>query len=474
MWRLPTKVLFAEGETVRQLPRVINNLHQGCQNALLVTDNGVCRNTQWIKQIFDEFNENHPDCRLHLFTDVAANPHINSVYEITQQLEDTDSSVIIGMGGGSVIDAAKASAMYLTNKYSKPLNSNATNANNNNDDATAATATPLTDFIGKNLFPNEPLPFIAIPTTCGTGSEVTWVSVLTNDENEDSTNQEIDLEEKEKEKGILNMETRAKISIKGDGMFANYAIIDSDLLYSLPTDMIANTSMDALTHSIEAYLTNDDVNNEISNIFAIESINLIFQYLPRAVYKIKTDRFSRYNIMNASLYGGMAFGNSDVGSVHCLSETIGAITNLPHGLLNASILVPMLKYYVLIEKNHEIINKLRVLCRSLNLSKIMLYNMLIKEKGNEYISNLSYDLLFIELVDRLRSEVKIETLKSLDLFDDKKNNGLNWEYIAQMCEKNNSNPSNIIKMTSKSYLNVIEMLKNDEIVYIKNPCHDHD
>ena len=153
--------------------------------------------------------------------------------------------------------------------------------------------------------------YLAIPTTCGTGSEVTWVSVISNEN------------------------IKRKISIKGETMFPNLSLIDSELLTTLPSNMISCPGFDALTHAIESYICPDNINNIISRTLSLESIKLIINYLPRATYKIKVDKFARENIHYASTIAGLSFGNVDVGSIHCLSETLGGLYNYQHGLLNA-------------------------------------------------------------------------------------------------------------------------------------------
>ena len=259
MWRLPTKVFFRESGLLT-LPDIIQkNILSKVSSLLIVTDKGFNSSTSWIDQLSYSL-QSDLECNVKIYDSTPVNPRIETVEEITSISLENKCDLIIGFGGGSSIDAAKAASMY-----SSPINNKQS----------------LSSFIGKpNLFSNDGiLPFIGIPSTCGTGSEVTWVSVLTDDS------------------------IQRKISIKGDKMFPSAAVIDCDLLKTLPQELIAWTSFDALTHALEAYTSN--VSNEISDLFAIKAIQLIFEYLPRAVNKIKQDRFARYYISMASTYAGM-------------------------------------------------------------------------------------------------------------------------------------------------------------------------
>lgn len=267
MWRLPTKIFIQEGGLLKTPEIIQSQLLSNVSSALIVTDKGLSTQTQWIDKLSNTMQLSF-DCECKIYDKCPENPRLNTVEEISDIALESKVDVIIGVGGGSSIDAAKAASMYAAPSNRKH---------------------PLSSFVGRpNLHSSEgQIPFVAIPSTCGTGSEVTWVSVLTDDS------------------------IQRKISIKGDSLFPDMAMIDCDLLKTLPSKLIAWTSMDALTHALEAYTGNK--NNEISDMFAIKAIDLIFEYLPRAVHK--GDAFARYYISMASTYAGMAFGNADVAAV---------------------------------------------------------------------------------------------------------------------------------------------------------------
>ena len=283
MFRIPTRVLITPGSRFR-IPEILESI--GAKRCLLLTDVGV-RNSNW-------FAEVQQLCGPHDLDDsVQPNPKSRNVDRLGAQARAESYDVIIGIGGGSVLDAAKAVSMLATNEGS------------------------IVSFEGKNRFQNPAIPFLAIPTTCGTGSEVTWVSV------------------------ISVPEQSRKISVKGDAMFPAYAIVDADLIRSLPISLIASTGMDAFTHAIEAVVGKPA--NPVSDALALNAISLLMGNLVAACDPHGPIE-AKEQVMLASTVAGMAFGNADVGAVHCLSESIGGLLDLPHGLLNTLLLTPVLRY----------------------------------------------------------------------------------------------------------------------------------
>ncbi|MEQ9104929.1 MAG: iron-containing alcohol dehydrogenase [Rhodothermales bacterium] len=293
-FRLPVRVFIARGgrraivpELARVLPGAPTANAPSPPSVLLVTDAGLL-NTPWP----DAIRKDLEAAGLRVIVDAGTkpNPRANDINALADTARAAGCAAVVGLGGGSVLDAAKAVAMLLRNPG------------------------VITDYEGKNRFTHASAPFIAVPTTCGTGSEVTWVSV------------------------ISDPERHVKISVKGDGMFPTAAIVDTDLLDSLPTPLVATTGMDAVTHAIEAM---------IGLPANITSDTLALAALSRLVPALGTDLddpATRTRLMEGSTIAGMAFGNADVGAVHCLSEAIGGLLDLPHGLLNAVLLAPVLRY----------------------------------------------------------------------------------------------------------------------------------
>ena len=288
LFRLPTQVCIEPG-CLRHLPQVVRE--RGVSRVLLVTDRHLAQR-EFLLAARTELERAGLLCDL--FEEVESNPRTSTVERIAAQAREERAQLIVGLGGGSVLDAAKAAAMLATN------------------------AGGALDFVGRDLFGAQPLPFVAVPTTCGTGSEVTWVAVITS------------------------KERATKVSIKGMGMFPDVALVDAELLRDLPTSLLASTSMDALTHAIEA--CTGRLANPTSDALATEAILRIMGSLEQAVNDPAAAESARQDLACASTLAGMAFGNSDVGAVHCLSETLGGLFDVPHGLANAILLAPLQRY----------------------------------------------------------------------------------------------------------------------------------
>lgn len=288
-FRMPTSIHIIPGCVIR-LPEVL----RFCQisKPLLVLDKGL-ESTPWPEKIREMLTE--ADFAPVVFDEVEANPRTTTVSKASDLMREKGLDGVLGLGGGSVLDVSKAAAMMATNE-GRPEH-----------------------YEGRDRFPNPPLPFVAVPTTCGTGSEVTWVSVLTHEP------------------------TRAKISVKGETMFPKRAMVDADLIATLPAPLVASTGMDALTHAIEA--STGTQANPASDALAEKAIALLLRYLPRATADIAGDSQAREAVMRASTLAGVAFGNADVGGVHCLSESIGGLFDLPHGVTNAALLAPVMRYH---------------------------------------------------------------------------------------------------------------------------------
>lgn len=365
MFRIPVNVRMQPG-CLAELPDYLTTKHAG--PLLLVTDAGVS-GTDWFQDLRSSLSPT-------LFENaVEPNPRTTTVDAMAARARDAGIEVVLGVGGGSVLDAAKAVAMLLRNEG------------------------PVASFAGKNRFPNPSAPFIAVPTTCGTGSEVTWVSVLTDPA------------------------AREKISVKGDGMFPTAAFVDADVIASLPPTLIAATGMDALTHAMEAFLARGA--NPASDALALQAIRALLQHLGPCVREPSRPE-SRARVMHASTIAGMAFGNADVGAVHCLSEGIGGLLDHPHGLLNTLLLIPVLRYQM-----PDIRDRMRDVSGFLGAP--MPETLL--EKLESMIQGFP-----------LGSWADLQV--SPDLFGD----------IARRAEANGSNPSNRRNMTARDYHVILESL----------------
>ncbi len=221
------------------------------------------------------------------FSDVEPDPSIETVHKALDCYFRTDAEVLIAIGGGSVIDAAKAVIYYLKEARAKKY--------------------------GKREKPF----FVAIPTTSGTGSEVTSYTVLTD------------------------TVTNTKIPLKDDDMFPDVAILDCEFTKTVPPKVTAETGMDVLTHAIESFVS--VMSSDYTAAFAQISIEYVFKYLVNC-YTNGLDNYAREKIHNASCMAGMAFENSALGINHSLAHAIGAKFHLSHGSANAVLLPYVIKY----------------------------------------------------------------------------------------------------------------------------------
>lgn len=361
-FRVPTRVLMAPG-VLGRLPEIV--AEYAPERVLLVTDPGI-EETGWPERVWRALAEREIEAIT--FDDVEPNPRASTVDRLAEWGREEGASLVLGIGGGSVLDAAKAAAMVIPNGGS------------------------AADYEGRNRYGKDPLPFIAVPTTCGTGSEVTWVSVLTVEERQ------------------------AKISVKGETMFPAWAIVDSELLRTLPGRLVAWTGIDALTHAVEA--TTCRVANPVSDALAATAISLLFRYLRRAVADIAHDAEAREAVMRASTLAGLAFGNADVAAVHCLSETLGGRYDVPHGLANAVLLGPVTRY---------------------NLPACRAKLATLGESAEAVI----------QAIEDLVRDLEIPGFRKLGIPEE------DFAWIADRATQNGSNPSNPREMGSAEYLELL-------------------
>ena len=372
-FRVPTRVLMSPG-CLNQLPEIVAGYTP--ERVLMVTDPGI-EETGWPERVWQALAEREIEAIT--FDDVEPNPRAATVDRLAEWGKEEGASLVLGIGGGSVLDAAKAAAMMMTNAGS------------------------VIDYEGRDRYAEKPLPFIAIPTTCGTGSEVTWVSVLTVPER------------------------HAKISVKGETMFPDWAIVDADLLTTLPGRLVAWTGVDALTHAVEA--TTCRLANPVSDALAEKAVALLLRYLRRASADIAADPEAREAVMRASTLAGLAFGNADVAAVHCLSETLGGRYDLPHGLANAILLAPVTRYNL-----EACEDKLTTLEAALPPGS---------EPGAEGVLQAIEDLLRDLGIPR---------------FGDLKLPAADYPWIAERAARNGSNASNPREMGAEQYLELLSSL----------------
>lgn len=251
---------------------------------LVVTDAGLAR-AGVVDTVTARLAEAGADFTV--FDGVEPDPRVEIVDACVAAARQADAKLLIGLGGGSPIDIAKVAAVILAHGGS-----------------------PL-DYVGIGQVPGPGLPLIAIPTTAGTGSEVTPIAVLSD-------------HAEQLKKGIVS-----------DHLYPDVALVDPGLAAGLPAKVTAYTGMDALTHCIEAY-TNRFAKPFI-DVFAREGIRLISQHIRRACFQ-GADITARSGMAMGSLYGGLCLGAVNTAAVHALAYPLGGTYNIPHGLANTVLL----------------------------------------------------------------------------------------------------------------------------------------
>lgn len=284
-----------------------------------------------------------------VFSDVNPNPTVENIENGKAVFLKNNCKEIIAIGGGSVLDCAKGIAVVA---YSKK---------------------PISKYKGYFKVFHKVPKISAIPTTCGTGSETTFASVIRDDKKDE------------------------KYAIVSGKIFPSKALLDPNLLLDLPNKILASTSMDALTHAIESYL--NMTASHASKKDSIEAIQLIFDNLEKA-YDDPTNVEYKFNLLYGSFLAGKAFNRGLVGSVHALSHALGGKYNLGHGETNARLLPVFLKYYIF--KSYKKMGKL--------------YNKVTDEKSFD-LHESAYNL--IARIDSLNKKFgfapKIKELKVEDI-----------------------------------------------------------
>lgn len=259
--------------------------------AFIVTGRHVAV-SDMMKQLTALLNENGIDCVI--FDGITGEPTDTMIENGVEMLKSSGCDFIIGIGGGSPLDSAKAIAAMAVNEGS------------------------IADYNGKEIT-GEILPLAAIPTTAGTGSEATKFTVITDSE-----------------KGI-------KMLLKGDVLVPKLAIVDSGFTVGAPKSVTSATGLDALTHAVEAYTSRKAFS--MTDTLAVSAVKRIMKYLPIA-YKEPDNSLAREQMSIAALEAGICINNSSVTIVHGMSRPIGALFHVPHGMSNAMLLKECLSFAV--------------------------------------------------------------------------------------------------------------------------------
>ncbi|MFZ5754107.1 MAG: iron-containing alcohol dehydrogenase [Bacillota bacterium] len=262
----------------------------GFKKALVVTDPGVLKaglHNGLIKSLVDE------NIEYETFSDVEPNPRDISIEKAAKLAKELQIDVVIGIGGGSSLDTAKGVGFLLTNPGR------------------------VKDYNGKDKVKNEPIPIIAIPTTAGTGSEVTANAAITD------------------------AEDHVKMSVRSPKIIPSLAVLDPELLATLPQKVAAYSSMDALIHAIESYLSRGA--NAFSDFFNLKAIELISKYI-RPFCAEPSNIEAAGNMLIGSMLAGLGISNTGTGNAHALGRALGGEYDMAHGLACSVVFPHVMKF----------------------------------------------------------------------------------------------------------------------------------
>ena len=369
-FELPTKIEYGVG-CISTLPAHL--IKRGAKRPIIVTGKSSAK-TGTLARVTGLLDE--AGIIWTVFDGVEPNPKDVNVRDGAALAREFGADSIVALGGGSPIDCAKAIGVLMAH---------------NSDD--------IKKYEGKTAA-TEPLPtLIAIPTTSGTGSELTFSSVITDSKN------------------------KYKMTVKSPYTAAVLAICDPELTLTVPPSVTAATGVDALTHAIEAYTAN--CHEPVSDAVALHAVRLISANL-RAAFNDGSDLEARSNMLMGSMLAGIAFSHSDVASVHCVAESLGGLYDLPHGMCNAIFLPYVMEY-----------SSPNCLQRYADIAEAM---------GIRFDSAAEGARAAVEAVKQLCLDVKLPAFKTLGV--DK----ADFDKIADMSVLNISTESNPRPMSKQDYL----------------------
>lgn len=262
----------------------------GANNVFIVSDPGVVE-AGWTEQVLVACQDS--GLSYELFHHITANPKDYEIEEGVQRYRESECDAVLGIGGGSAMDAAKAIAIVATNGGT------------------------IHEFEGADKIKSPLPPLLMVPTTAGSGSEVSQFSV------------------------IIDCSRKIKMTIVSKSLVPDIAIIDPQTLVTKNADLTAETGMDVLTHAIEAYVS--VAATPLTDVQAQNAISLVAKHL-RASTASRTNREAKTAMSMASLQAGLAFSNAILGAVHAMAHALGGYLDMPHGKLNAILLPYVMEY----------------------------------------------------------------------------------------------------------------------------------
>jgi len=282
-FHIPTRIIFGQGK----IKELITELPAKTHNILIVTDSGIFHKTDIINRVVS----NLPNIEVSIYHEIEENPSLLSINKGSVFVKEKNVDLVIGVGGGSAMDAAKGIALMATN----PGN--------------------IADYISGAELHTDPLPVVCIPTTSGTGSEVTPFAVFTDPENE------------------------VKLGYANEKLFPILSIIDPELCNSMPDKVIIDTGLDSLSHAVEAYLSTESF--DLIDQIALHSIKLVINNLKNASNKNKQ---AMGNMAYSAMLSGITIAHASTILPHIMGYSLTVYHNVSHGRAGAILLPVFLDY----------------------------------------------------------------------------------------------------------------------------------
>ncbi len=280
-------LIFGNGVSSTACDKILEKLGQ---NILIITDSSLT-NIGLNKKIIDELSQ---FSKLKVFDEIESDPSKQTLIKAFNVAKNFKPTGVLGFGGGSSMDIAKLVSLLMGTKQD------------------------IDNIWGVGNAKGPRLPLVLVPTTAGTGSEVTPISIITLEDNE-------------------------KKGVSTPIILPDLAVLDPELTLNLPSDITAATGVDAMVHAIEAYTSVNQNNNPISKLLAIESLKLLGSSIETAVFDGQNIE-ARKNMLLGSMMAGQAFANSPVSAVHALAYPLGGIFHVSHGLSNSLVLPHVLRF----------------------------------------------------------------------------------------------------------------------------------
>lgn len=364
--------------TAKQLPDLLQSLQIG-SSILLVSDPGVVR-AGLIAPIQTSLEA--AGFRVSLFDSLSQNPRDTECLAGAKIFNENKVDAVVAIGGGSAMDTGKAIALLGPNG-----------------------GTP-TDYVeGRRAYTNI-APIICVPTTAGTGSEVTRSSVITEEA------------------------THRKITLKHASLRPILAVLDPELTLTVPPFVTAATGVDALVHAIEGYTCR--VTNPISQALGARAMETIVSALPIA-YRDGQNQKARYDMLEGSLLAGLCFGSADVAAVHCLAEALGGLYDTPHGVANAVFLPHVLRFNAVVNRSMH--------------ADLARYMKFAKDSDTD---QAAVEKLIVG-IEAFTKALEIPNLKDLPGVSEE-----DFPKIVELAVQNGSTPSNVRPITATDYLQILE------------------